>query len=532
MAKGMGLGKGRFFFIIIICSLSLADIFASGKKEEVIDQPLNNGEWVLCVTSFDVSALPASRRVIGEVIQRELAASLRTVDHRDRIKVSPEYAWYEGYAWSQSRSAAAKALAAKREERDLLLFKGDAGWRYRKNLKALEVNIKKLEEDLEKAAARQPLVAEEPSFRFTAGNDEGTFPAPPAEKGEYQFCKKEKADAFLAGSVSEYHGRIYISLRLYALYTDSFVYEDSIIFSSDDTTLAVNEVSGRLIAAISGSPGAEIAVHTGNEDALVLINNSFAGQGGVARQEYPPGKVTVEIFSENYESAQEEVELKSGELTEITANLKPLNLLPVNISAPGQTGVSVYRGSMYVGEAPLTLQLPADRLEYVFAETGGGRSSKAVFLVNEPIPAMGRAGEPGPARPVFLNNLFPPKSTLEGNNDLLLETRVPPPEGQGRVMKARRQYYGAWGGTWITGIAAWLLYGSYTTYVNTYNYGQNISTGMYEDATRALTAYYVSLGVVGAAIIVEGIQMFRYIHTSGDDSPPIVKKKKAANGSK
>ncbi|GHT56976.1 hypothetical protein FACS1894109_07820 [Spirochaetia bacterium] len=529
----MGLSKGNFFFTIVIFSLSLANIFASGKKEEVIDQPINNGEWVLCVTSFDVSALPASRRIIGEVLQRELVASLHTVNHRDRIKVSPEYAWYEAYAWSQSRSVAAKALAAKRNERDLLLFKGDAGWRYRKNLKALEADIKKLEEDLEKAAAQQPLVAEEPSFRFTAGNDEGTFPAPPAEKGEYQFCKKEKADAFLAGAVSEYHGRLYISLRLYALYTDSFVYEDSIIFSTDDTTLAVNEVSGRLVAAISGSPSAEIAIHTGDENALVLINNSFAGRGGLSRQEYPPGKVTVEIFSENYESAQEEVELKSGELTEITANLKPLNLLPVNISAPGQTGVSVYQGSMYVGEAPLTLQLPADKLEYVFAETSGGRTSKAVFLINEPIPAMGRAGEPGPARSSSFN-LFPPKSTLEADNDLILETRILPPAGQGRVMNVRRQYYGAWGGTWITGIAAWLLYGSYTTYVNTYNYGyeQKVSVEMYEDATRYLTSYYISLGVVGAAIIVEGIQMFRYIHTAGDDSAPLVKKRKAANGSK
>ncbi|GHT53243.1 hypothetical protein FACS1894106_3850 [Spirochaetia bacterium] len=522
------MGKVRCF--IIIFSLSLANIFASGKKDEVIDQPINNGEWALCITAFDVSALPPSRRMIGEVIQRELVASLNTVDHRERIKVSPEYAWYEGYAWSQSRSAAAKALEAKRNERDLLLFKGEGGWRYRQSLKTLGEDIKKLEETLRETSTERPLVEEAPSFRFTEGNKGDAFPAPPAEKGEYQFCKKEKADAFLAGSVSEYHGRIYISLRLYALYTDSFVYEDSIIFSSDDTASAVNEVSGRLAAAISGTEPAEIAVHTDSKDALILINHSFAGRGEVSRREHPPGKVTVEIFSADHESAQAEAELKSGELTEMTAALRPLNLLPVNISVPGQTA-AVYQGAMYMGEAPLTLQLPSDRLEYVFAETPEGRTSRAVFLVNEPFPAM--AGSGTPVFP-FVLNASSQKSTLGGGNDLNLQTRVPLPAGQDRVEKARRRYYGAWSGTWITGIAAWIVYGTYTGYVNANNYAvqNNISMEMYDDARRLEIVNWVGIGLAGAAAIVEIVQMARYIHTAGDDTAPLVKKRKAANGGK
>jgi hypothetical protein len=126
------------------------------------------------------------------------------------------------------------------------------------------------------------------------------------------------------------------------------------------------------------------------------------------------------------------------------------------------------------------------------------------------------------------------KSTLEGNNDLRLQTWIPPVPGQKRGAKVRRQYYWSWGGTWITGIAAWLLYGFYTSSVNANNYSvQNgKGNGMYDDAKRYGTAFYVSLGVVGAAVIVEAVQMARYIHTAGEDAVPVVKKRKAADGGK
>jgi hypothetical protein len=505
-------------FCLLLTVFSGSPLSALGKKEEVPDRPVNNGEWVLAVTSFDVSSLPLSRRIIGDVILRELVNSLNIVDHR--IRVSPEYAWYEGYAWAQSRSTAAKSLAAKRNERDLLLFRGDPDWRYRRDLKALDGDIEKLEEALRKAAALQPLVEEEPSFKLTEGNIALAFPNPPVAEGEYQFCKDQKADAFLTGSVSEYHGRIYVNLRLYTLYTNSFVYEDSIIFSADDTTVAVNEISGRLVAVIAGANPAEIAIHALPGDALVLINNSFAGRGEISRREYPPGKVTVEIFADNYEPAQAEAELVSGELTEITANLQPLNLTPVNISVPGKGGVSVYQGAMFAGEAPFTLQLPVNQLEYVFVETPRGESSSAVFLVNEPIAPM---GSPGGASASFLN-IFPKKATMDGNN-LQLQTRVPPSD-QKRVLKARRQYYWSWAGTWFTGIATWMLYGIATNYRDAYTFGSATQTSfdMREDANRLQTASMYGIGVVSAAVLLEAIQMARYIYTAGDDAPPVVKK--------
>jgi hypothetical protein len=471
-------------------------IFARGGTEEPEKVPLN-AEWVLCVTDFNISSLPPNRRVIGEVMTRKLVDTINTVDHR--IRISREYAYYEGYAWSQARLTAAKALAAKRDERDLLLYRGEPGWKYRRSVKTIDGEIKKLEEDLAKTEAELPLIAREPVFQFTEGNNSGAFPAPPQTGGEYRFCQGQKADALLMGEVTEFHGRIYITLRLYAVYTRSFIYEDNIIFSSDDADDAVDEIAGRLIAALAGSSPAAIAVRAEPPDTMVLINKTFAGRGEVAAREHPPGKVAVALSAEGYAPETVETELSAGELTEIEVALRPRDMADVTITAPGKTGVSVYQGAMYAGEAPLTLRLPANQFEYVHLETLGQETAEAVFLT-----------------PRIFNE----------SDTLSLKTKIPPPSGQKRVEKARRRYYWSWAGTWIAGAAAWMTYGLYTTYRDTFTntpLTQNQSVELYD---QTMTLYYINIGtlaLVGTAVAHEIFQMARYIYTSTQGAAPIVK---------
>jgi hypothetical protein len=484
----------RFFPVLILCFFP-ALVFGRGKTEEA-EKPVQNSEWVLCVTNFDMSALPLNYRVVGEVITRSLMDTINTLDHR--IRISKEYAYYEGYAWSQARLAAAKALAAKQDERDLLLYKGEPGWRYRRNLKTIDTAIVKLEEDLAKTEADTPLIAETPAFRFSDSNNSGTFPAPPAENGEYRFCQSQKADGFLTGKVIEYHGRMYITIRLYVIYTRSFVYEDNIIFSPDDAREAVSEIAGRLIAALAGSRPAMIAVKAEPENTLVLINKTFAGRGDIAAREHPPGKVSVSLSAEDHAPQTAEVELVPGEITEIEASLRPLDMAAVDIDTPGQSGALIYRGALYVGEAPLTLRLPVNQFDYVRVETSGGAAAQAVFRT--------------------------PRYSYQ-TDALSLKTKIPLPAGQKRVDKARRRYYWSWGGTWIAGIAAWMVYGIYTTYNNTYQQAPLEIVGADRDFYNQVnTLYYVNIGtlvLVGAAVAHEAFQMGRYIYASSQDAAPI-----------
>jgi hypothetical protein len=481
-------------FLILLFGFFPAFAFGRGKTEEP-EKTVHNSEWILCVTGFDMSALPENRRMLGEVMTRSLTAAVNAVEHR--IRVSREYAYYEGYAWSQARQTAARALSAKRDERDLLIYRGEPEWKYKRSLKTVDEDIVKLAEELAEIEAEMPQVAREPVFKFTEGNISGTFPPPPAAGGEYRFCQSQKADGFLAGELVEYHGRLYITIRLYAVYTRSFIYADSIIFSPDDVQAAVDEIAGRLVAALAGSSPAVIAIQPEPGDTLVLINESFAGRGEIAPREHPPGKVTVSLSADGYVPQTVETELAAGEITEIKAELRPLELAQVDITVPGETGVLVYLGARYVGEAPLTLRLPVNQFNYVQVEKPGPVTGRQVFQA------------PGDS---------------DKSMSLSLKTKIPFPAGQKRVERARRHYYWAWGGTWISGAAAWMAYGLFNTYNNAYRStpsGINPSAELYHQTLNLYYVYIGALALVGAVAVYDIFQLTRYLYIAGQDAVPI-----------
>jgi hypothetical protein len=477
-----------FSLLIAHCSLLIVPLFASGKTEDE-EKKLNN-EWILCVTAFDYSDLSPAWRIPGEVMARDLVDKLRSVIYR--LRISPEYAYYEGYAWRQAVLVAAKALANKQDERSLLFYRGDPEWRYQRNLKNIDDQIEKLREELERIEAERPLINNEPTFNLSSQNLSGTYPAPPAPGQECRFCQTQKCDAILYGKVLDFHGRFYIKVRLYALYTQSFIYEDDIIFSMEDSSGAMDEITARLTAVLAGNRPAVVTVRADPPESQILINHNYAGRGSVDTREQPPGKVTVSVSAEGYNSEIVETELLTGELTEIDVSLSPQQYAEVNVSLPAASpgeDVLVYNGSLFMGFAPLTLTLPINQLDYVTAEQRkGGRVGKAVFHTPE---------IPGEAF------------------NLTFTLKIPPPTGVRRVNKARARAYWAWGGVWITGIAAWITNG--------------ISTGYSEampGSPQAQTMGTVSMGsliLFGSAIVYNLIQMPVYLYTASQNVTPIVK---------
>lgn len=483
----------RFLMILIfMCSVLPAAVFAKGKSEEaVIKEPLNK-EWVLCVTSFNVSAMPESRRLIGEILAVGLVDNLNSVDRR--IRVSPEYAYYEGAAWSKARAEAGKKLAAKRDERDLLLYKGDPNWRYRKNLNTLNGEIAKLEIAWQETEADTPLIFNEPDFKLTSGNIRGTFPAPPAEGTEHRFLVDQQADAFLTGSVAEYHNRIYISIRLYTLYAHGYQYEDSTIFASDDINTAVDELAGRLVAAVSGAPPAAFAVIAEPKDAIVLANGAFLGRGETGVTEHPPGIMDIQVFADDHESASALLEIKEGELAKLYINLRPLGNTAFNVTVPEKPGSSVYQGSLYIGEAPLSLDVPLNGYEYISVETPGGEEASAVFRG---------------------------ASSLAGDEGLIEFRKTNLPSEEKQVDTFRRKFYGAYGRFWVILPAAFMISGIMNAQVSAYNRSRN--PDMYD---KTLNLYYISGGawvVVGLSAAEIIYRSIRYLIASGADSTPIAK---------
>jgi hypothetical protein len=481
----------RIFAIVIFLALC-SKAWAGGKKEDDKTEALNNN-WILCITDFDVSSLPENRRTIPIVAMRTLTGTLQKINYR--VRISPEYAYYEDYALSAARTAAAKALASRYEERSLLLYQGAPEWKYRRNIKSKESDIAKAHENYQTKQAEMPLINQEPVFDITEGNKEGSFPAPPKKGAESRFCRDNNADAFLAGEIIVFHDRYFLTLKLYAQYTRSVIYEDDIIFSADDIDGAIDEIAGRLTAVLAGSKPAAIAIHAEPPETLVLINQSFAGRGSVEARDHPQGKMTVAFSLEDHKPESIEVELHEGELTVVSASLSRQPYNNMEISAPAsRVGVGVYQGALYVGDAPLTLRLPLNQLNYVELAAENGEAAKAVF--------------PSPD--------FPDES-----RSLSLKLKIPPSIGQKRVNKARGKYYWAWGTTWISAITWWIASGMFDARSLAVPYSN--SDAFYNGTVTMQYVKWGGIALVATAAAYDLYQLARYIYTSTEDTTPIVK---------
>jgi len=483
------LKKVRWPLVFIFLFITMP-LFAKGKTDES-EIKTQNDEWFLCITNFNASSLPSDRVNISDVVSREFTERLQSINYHTRI--SPEYAYYEEYAWAHTRSNAAKALSTKIDERSRQIYMGEPDWKYRQNILRIDTEIKKLKEDLEEIDKNAPLINKEPVFKLTSGNIKLEFPTAPQKGSERKFCTDQKADAFLSGDITDYHGRYFLKLKLYTIYTKSFVWEDSAIFSYGDIGDAIDELTRKLIIVLSGNQPAAVAVKAEPETALVLINKSFAGRGEASLTEYPPGKITVTASAPDHESIVIETELVSGKLTEINLKLNPVKYVNTDISGDAQN--NVYHGALYVGEAPLTLRLPVNNFEYIEMENADGKKGSLVFITQD-----------------------------SQDYEQSLSVKMSLPIKKGRVDKERRWYYWAWGGQWITGIAAWIFYYAYTGSNEAALYSYNQGTLTQEFVNGNLNNYYLSIGsaiAFGVASAYGIYHMIRYIYYSGRDSAPI-----------
>jgi hypothetical protein len=424
------------------------------------------------------------------MVAKRLADRLHTIARR--VRISAEYTFYQDYAWSRDRTAAAKELTDQRAKRDGLIFQGLPEWEYQKKLKAADAEIRKLEAALQKAEASSAVIAPEPAFKLLEANRTGTFPVPPQTGLEYQFCMREKVEGFVTGRVSEYYNRLYVQLRLYTRYSQSFSYEDTVIFSIEDTQRGVEELTNRVAAAVAGGPPASVLVHGSPEDGSILIDGSFAGHGTAGPLEHPPGTVEIESFAEGYYPMSVPLELRSGELAELYINLQPLSKDALTIDVPDETA-RVYQGALYLGETPWPAAAPVQGAVFFHVETPEGETGSAIV------------------RPGTKSALF-------------LQTDRPITAADGKVARARRNFYGSWARFWIALPSAFLLQGISDAQRRTY-----AADGNPELYQAAQTGYYISIGgwvifgLTAAEVIYRTVM---YMYTANKSPDPLVKEPK------
>ena len=492
---GIGVIHPRAVCLILLCGLlPLAPLAASGRADaDSVDTVRDT--WVLSLTQFDLSMLSPGRRIVGEVITRSLLEKLETVNYR--LRLSPELAFYEGYEWRRSVQATAQALARRQNDRSLLLFRGDPNWRYRRELRRVDEDIERLQEELARRESEIPIVNAEPVFALSQANLNNNFPPPPRPGTERRFTREQNADAFLAGEIREFHSRFFVRLRLYVLYVDAFVYEDDIIFSMDDIDWAVEEIAIRLNSVLSGNPPAQVAVRAYPPDAQILINRGYAGTGTVDARERPPGRVTVAVAADGYVPETIELDLVAGELAEVDVTLGAIPMAEVTIDVPGAPpGVAVYHGALFVGETPLTLRLPVDSLAYITLENMAGETARGVV-----------------AAPYMPGDMF----------GFTFRLSIPPPSGERRGNNARSRFYWAWAGLWATGITAWLTSGISNGRIAALAQ-PNITDDFFASAQRAHTINNGALILLVPAVGYWIFELSRYLNASNQNAVRIVRR--------
>jgi hypothetical protein len=459
-------------------------LFAGAKAEK---PPVYHDAWALCITSGDVSGLAPARAAVGTVALQTIARNLAAVDRRTRL--SDEEAYYRNAVWRAAEREAAKKVADKQKQRDELLFQGNKGWKYRQEVKKRDAELAVLREALAKTKADTPVIEREPRFALITENLSYSFPAPPKAGEEYYFCVQKKVDGFLVSRITELYGRVVLDVRMYSLFARSYTYEDSVIFSTEDMEAALLELSDRIIENASQSPSAGLVVTAEPDNAMITVNDRYAGRGESELIVRNAGTVSVEVFAEGYRPHSDTVELAPEVLTELSVRLPPLPIAGITV---GTTEPAVlYRGALYVGETPLALSAPRDNWMSLLAETPDKKSASTAFIVN----------------------------------DGAIQMKPVEPPGQDAVDKARRSFYGAWGRFWIALPLALVVNGMYSSYVSAYNTPLGERTD--EEFNKTKTLQYASGFAIGAAVVFGAefaARLVYYVVVSNRERTPLALK--------
>ena len=502
-------------FFLLVCGVSL---FARGKREEDKIES-QNAEFTLCITAFDVSALPPGQQAMGAILQRELALDLGRIHYRQRS--GDEIAHYKELAWIGAKIKAASRLAAKREERDALLYSGAPDWKYKKELRRIEKELEELEAAYKKAEEDKPLIAETPVFKLSEVNtgSAAAFPPPPPRGGEEAFLTSHNADALLEGTFRLLYGRIYADFRVF-IRGASFVYEDSVIFSPEDLNAASDELKLRFMAAVANSEPARITLRAEPDKALLEINGRPVQSGETLK--LPPGPVTVRAAAENHKTEQETLEMEAGDAKDIAFALKPFTMETLDIVLPGP-GSSVYMGAFYLGGNKETA---AQTVETAETTAAAEKPKPGLFSVYVPVGQYRYIRvdtEDGLTDEVIV------KGSSEDNVRIITpEPRKLPGKDEKPVEAYRKKFYGAYGRFWIALPLAFLVNGIYQLYYNNY-YLAAVTSGDQSLYGKATNAYYVSAGawsVAGLFLVESLVRMVIYIRTASKESIPLWKQNK------
>jgi hypothetical protein len=287
---------------------------------------------------------------------------------------------------------------------------------------------------------------------------------------------------------------------MYTLHTNSYSYKNSVLFSAEDLNKVIAEISDHLAQAVSDTFPSAVLVRASPKEAMVTIDGVFAGQGETELRTHSPGTAEIAVTADNYTSLSFPLELNPGERAEVSVDLAPRGVTVLDADVPDKPGSKVFLGSLYMGETPLTLELPKSESSFISVETHEGEIGSLIIRNSDLVR--------GSAQFISGNDF--------AKADFL--TAAPVPEEEKRVENARNKFYSTYGAFWFILPAALLAGGIAKTHEVVHH-----NEELYSTLRMGTNIAW------GAALGVTLYQIYKYLSAAKGEPTPIVKSSTKGN---
>lgn len=417
---------------------------------------------------------------LADILPRLLASELAFLP--PRLQAREEAAEASLLAAERSRFSAGAELAARLDERaakflDPALVDAARG----PELESADKRVREAGGKLETARNAGTGIAE-PAPRASAlweGHGRGELldmPSPSLAAA----AKAKGLDLLVHGKVEEVEGFALVRISGYDPALDRAVFSWKGFCSPEDPAPLALEIARKIERWVAGRDFARLDIEVEPRSSIVLLDGKRLAGDELAAYRFEPCDALVEADAPGYAAAAVEEELLLGQRKTVSLKLEPTLAGSAEVTADAE-GASILVDSVYVGKAPLTLQLSGKR-EIVTAYAPGRERAIAV---------MPSAGEPAIALELKPDDALGPG---------------------GRVAAAKDRFYKAFAWFACSLPVASLAVGSSSIYS--------------EAATRSgdgsLTAAYAATGILaGAAIAASAgfavnsvIHLVRYLRTA------------------
>lgn len=321
-------------------------------------RPAAQETWKVGVAFFDTSEndlVPAAG-----LLSRLVLDELKGAD--EHILTGSEQHEKNQKALEELQNKSYKTLAGLYSQRDQWLFDLDAT---SSSLRDLEDKIEQERQKLAELAPENPAPDVMPV----------EFPPPPGEGSLWDtgnispeiFRKNAELDTLIAGTVTRVGSYFGIRITSHGPGGDEVLWEGA--GEEGELELISSQAGGRARTIVLGRPWSSLTVQTNPPNASISVNGIAGAVGFWTDSTLVPGEFQVEIYAEGYRGQVITESLGEGEDKTLDITLEESDLPQVLVQTT-PSGASVRVGSLWLGRAPLLVDLPTEVMALTVEKDG------------------------------------------------------------------------------------------------------------------------------------------------------------------